>query len=207
MEGFLTQSLLVEDICRRIFIVSLDDENLGEILQISNNLSKNLKQNPFICELKKAKMDKNYLDEIRWEFNRLFVGPARPKAVAYESVYFDYHTMFGKKTMEVREFYTKVGLKVAKFDKFPDDFIGYEFEYLYFMSHKALNLDSNDEILKDKYDFLISHPCNWFDKFCELCIKESKFEIWQNFGKFLQIYLKNEVENLKEILNKSSIKD
>lgn len=207
MKEILVDSLFLEDIFRRIFIFNLDKDNLENILELVQNLNDDFKNDSFIDELQKAKMDENYLNEIRWEFNRLFVGPRRPKAVPYESVYFDYKTMFGNKTMEVREFYSKIGLRVKEFDKFPDDFIGYEFEYLYFMSHKALNAEKEDEfleIIKEKNNFLISHPLQWFDKFIDLCINSSDLKIWKDFGKFIKLYLNNEADNLKEILNLSN---
>ncbi|WP_033915654.1 TorD/DmsD family molecular chaperone [Campylobacter sputorum] len=199
----LSNSLIMEDMCRRLFLFEFDQENLEEILDISTNLSQPQINHSFINELKKAKKDSEYLNKARWEFNRLFVGPARPKAVPYESVYFDYHNMFGKKTMQVRDFYERAGLRVKKFDKFPDDFIGYEFEYLYFMSYKALN-DEDDfaKIIQEKKSFLELHPSQWFDKFIELCIKESKLEIWKNLAEFLKLYLKNEIEILHKILKK-----
>ncbi|ASM40061.1 molecular chaperone TorD family protein [Campylobacter sp. RM12327] len=207
MKEILANSLLVEDICRRIFLFDFDKKNLDEILNISINLDEIYKTHPFINDLQKAKIQE-FLDEARWEFNRLFVGPARPKAVPYESVYFDYHNMFGEKTMQVRDFYERAGLRVKKFDKFPDDFIGYEFEYLYFMSYKALN-DEDDfaKIIQEKKSFLELHPSQWFDKFIELCIKESKLEIWKNLAEFLKLYLKNEIEILNKILkNKKDLK-
>ncbi|ASM35064.1 ubiquinol cytochrome C oxidoreductase, Rieske 2Fe-2S subunit [Campylobacter sputorum subsp. bubulus] len=197
----LSNSLIMEDMCRRLFLFEFNQENLEEILDISTNLSEPQINHPFISELKKAKKDSKYLNEARWEFNRLFVGPTRPKAVPYESVYFDYHTMFGEKTMQVREFYTKAGIKI-KDDKFPDDFIGFEFEYLYFMSYKAIN-SSNDEIIKEKSDFLHSHPLNWFDQFTKLCIDESRLEIWREFAKFVRLYLENEIKILNKILKRS----
>lgn len=148
------------------------------------------------------------LDEVRYEFNSLFVGPRRPKAVPYESTYFDYKTMFGSQTMHVRQMYEASGLKVVddKFDKFPDDFIGYELQYLYFLTHQAsvkfnnANTDEFYEIIRQKSDFIVAHPSKWFNKFSECCNQAAKLEVWKNFGDFLMKYLNNESENLTKIL-------
>lgn len=122
----LSVSLSVEDFLRRFFLVELREQNLDELISLSLNFSDKFKNHDFILWLNKCKDDLNLLDELRYEFNRLFVGPRHPKAEPYESVYFDYKTMFGEKTMQVRGFYKSSGLKLSKeqFDKFPDDFIG-----------------------------------------------------------------------------------
>ena len=121
----------------------------------------------------------NLIDEIRYEFNRLFVGPKRPKAEPYESVYFDYQTMFGAKTMQVRSFYESSRLKLedAQLDKFPDDFIGYELQYLYFLSFSALKAED----------------------------EHANLDVWKSFGSFLNLYLNSEMDALKSALKDPEI--
>lgn len=200
----LEQSLCAEDFLRRIFLRPLVEENLEENLSLTDNFGKELKEHEFVSEFLKCKYEKALIDEIRYEFNLLFVGPRRPKALPYESTYFDYKTLFGKKTMEVRGFYEAAGLKVedTKFDKFPDDFIGYEFQYLYFMSFNALNKISNEnmdeffEIIRQKQEFLDSHPKQWFSEFAKRCTEASNLLAWKNFGGFLNLYLEKEIIKL-----------
>ncbi|QKF60660.1 TorD/DmsD family molecular chaperone [Campylobacter curvus] len=205
LELELNRSLCLEDFLRRLFLVELKSENLDGFLAASENLQEEFKKHKFIKEFAKCKEDKNLLDEIRYEFNTLFVGPRRPKAVPYESAYFEYKTMFSKRTMQVREFYESIGLKVEgeKFDKFPDDFIGYELEALYFLSFRALEEFKNEnearayETLKAKGEFINSHPRQWFGEFCAACNGSAKLEIWKNFGDFLTLYLQKEIKNLQ----------
>lgn len=190
-------SLFAEDIIRRVFLLELNKKNILDIINLAQNLDNKFKSSGFIVELEKVSKDDRLLDEMRWEFNTLFVGPRRPKASPYESVYFDYHLMFGKQTMEVREFYEKLGLKIKELDKFPDDYIGFEFEYLYFASYKIQNSseDQKDEIVKNKLEFIKSHPQQWFYKFGENCDKFATQPVWQNLHSFLKLYLENEIDS------------
>lgn len=206
----INSSLAVEDALRRLFLLEINERNLKEILSLSQNFDENLKAHKFIKALEEISSDVNLINETRYEFNALFVGPRRPKALPYESTYFDYKNMFGKETFEVREYYKSVGLKVEddKFDKFPDDFIGYELQYLYFVSFLALDRLSLDElsdfyeILEQKKEFIDSHPSRWFGQFASSCEKGANLQIWKSFADFLVVYLKNETENLKHILAK-----
>ena len=132
-------------------------------------------------------------------------GQPATQAEPYESVYFDYKTMFGEKTMQVRGFYESSGLKLSKeqFDKFPDDFIGYELQYLYFLSFNALQADEKekmDEILHKKYDFIRTHPFEWFYKFSSRCKEATNLEAYVSFADFLNLYLENEIEQSRALL-------
>ncbi|MBR8466102.1 molecular chaperone TorD family protein [Campylobacter sp. faydin G-140] len=203
----LSRSIYVEDLLRRLFLQELKSENLDEFLAIASNLSYKFKEHKFITELLKLKDDNDALDEARYEFNALFVGPRRPKAVPYESAYFDYKTIFGEKTMQVRGFYDSIGLKVQeeKFDKFPDDFIGFELQCLYFLSFKALKsfeVDLGDralEFARVKAEFINTHAKMWFSEFANCVNNAAKLKIWLAFGEFLNLYLQNEIINLKSV--------
>lgn len=201
----LMQSLAVEDMLRRLFLQPLNSENLDEILELTGNFAEEFKRHDFVLELEKCKNDKKILDETRYEFNTLFVGPKRPKALPYESTYFDYKTLFGNKTMQVREFYETSGLKVEndKLDKIPDDFIGFELQYLYVMSFNAIKFLGKSEfadIIQQKQNFITQHPSKWFDKFTERIMASAILPIWQSFSEFLNLYLEKESTNLKNLI-------
>ena len=74
-------------------------------------------------------------------------------------------------TFEVREFYAQVGLEVEKKDQFPDDFIGLEFQYLFYVSQlaveliKAKKIQEAKEIILVREEFLYKHPKTVVSKF------------------------------------------
>lgn len=210
----LCASITVEDFLRRLFFEELKSENLDDFLNLISEFEPKFKGSKFITEFLECKNDENLLNETRYEFNTLFVGPRRPKALPYESTYFDYKTIFGQKTMQVREIYENIGLRVErdKFDKFPDDYIGYELQALYFMSFNAIKkIDDTNEtdfinILKLKRDFINTHPAEWFSKFGQKCALSAKLDIWKNFGEFLCLYLDQEIKNLLNVPNNKGSK-
>ncbi|MGG7049195.1 MULTISPECIES: TorD/DmsD family molecular chaperone [unclassified Campylobacter] len=204
----LQNSLVIEDILRRVFLANFDEQNLVQICELADGLESKFQNHTFIAELKKCNQNKELTDEARYEYNTLFVGPRRPKALPYESAYFDYKTLFGAHTMEVREIYKQAGLRVEaeKFDKFPDDFIGYELQFLYFLSFQALGFLQNEqqekfyECLRQKAEFIDTHPSKWFLEFASRCGENAKLDIWKAFAEFLPLYLQDEQVNLTKIL-------
>ncbi|MDL0089814.1 TorD/DmsD family molecular chaperone [Campylobacter gastrosuis] len=201
-QNTIKNSLFVEDFLRRIFLQELKKQEFSEILTLCEEFEPKFKEHAFIKELCKISTDDVLLDDLRYEFNRLFVGPRRPKALPYESTYFDYKNMFGTQTFEVRAFYKRAGLRVddEQFDKFPDDYIGFELQYLYFMSYNMLAYADDDkakfeELAEQKAEFVSLHTM-WFRDFAKASSEATKLVVWKYFGEFLNLYLENEIINL-----------
>ena len=121
-----------------------------------------------------------------------------------------YTSLFGAKTMQVRSFYESSGLKLedAQLDKFPDDFIGYELQYLYFLSFSALKAEDEakfNEFLRKKAEFIAAHPSQWFYKFTARCDEHANLDVWKSFGSFLNLYLNSEMDALKSALKDPEI--
>jgi TorA maturation chaperone TorD/Pyruvate/2-oxoacid:ferredoxin oxidoreductase delta subunit len=104
------------------------------------------------------------------EFTRLFLGPERPVAYPYESVYREGKVM-GDCTVAVRQHYTAEGL--ASEDHFLPDHVAVELE---FMAHLALReaeaweRDDEDEALaclRRQEAFLSEHLGRWLPSFCQ----------------------------------------
>jgi TorA maturation chaperone TorD/Pyruvate/2-oxoacid:ferredoxin oxidoreductase delta subunit len=103
------------------------------------------------------------------EFTRLFVGPGRPVAHPYESVYREGRTM-GETTLDVRCRLAKEGL--APSGRWLPDHVAIE---LAFMAHLAArealawDADDSDEAwcqLRQQGSFLHEHLCAWLPQFC-----------------------------------------
>ncbi len=103
------------------------------------------------------------------EFTRLFLGPGRPVAHPYESVYREGRTM-GNTTLDVRQWLAGEGLTPS--DRSLPDHVGVE---LAFMSHlaacEARAWDAGDEAGAQDYvvrqgDFMREHLAVWLPQFC-----------------------------------------
>ncbi len=72
------------------------------------------------------------------EFTRLFIGPGRPSAPPWESLYREGAvTLFGRPTQEMRALYHSKGLKIERPGKQLEDHLGLE---LLFLAHCAENV-------------------------------------------------------------------
>ena len=81
-----------------------------------------------------AETDGAQRQEMKYDFNRLFVGPDVLKAPPYESCYLNpERTLMQGETMRVRAKYREAGLEIARKNVEPDDFMGFELEFLLYL--------------------------------------------------------------------------
>lgn len=205
---YIEQSCATEDFLRRLFLRELNKGNKKEFLEAIDKLSISFRNHKFSVELARIYESETLMNEMRYEFNRLFIGPFRPKAVPYESAYFLNGGLLNEITDDVCRFYNDEGLQVSanKDGKMPDDYIGFEIQFLYFLSTNAINCwqegdaGSALQILKKKQEFLINHPIKWFNEFAQAVKEKSEVEPWPIFDDFLNSYLENETKRLNIIL-------
>lgn len=189
----LTSIMAAEDFLRRLFLLKLDDENLKTLLMLVNDMPKSLQDSEFVALL--AGLSDSALDEFRWEFNSLFI--LKPKVPASQSAYCDKSEatgarMFEASTFLVRSFYERAGLSLSRelLDKFPDDFIGYELQFLYYLSFLLLDENSDKkELLAIRNEFIKDCVFTWFDEFAMACKEQANSKEWASFGDFLTLYL------------------
>lgn len=191
----------VYDLLREVFFNEWKETTINSLKEKADKLPNEFKNNLFISLL--SKLEKKDIDEVRWEYNRLFIGPQKPLAIPFESPYrSDKNLLMQKFTYEVREYYSMLGLEVKDLNHFPDDYIGFEFQYLYFISLLIANTKEKDMNLYDlinlRTSFLQNHPLEWFDKFCKAIIDNSRIELWKELAFFIK-----ELMN-QEVLNKAS---
>lgn len=106
------------------------------------------------------------LDNLEFDFNRLFVGPKRLEASPYESTYRNTdRALMQKETLAVRKFYETAGLVLCKKNSNPDDHLAIELEFICYLLENSLE----DEDCKILYqEFLKKHLFQWVEKHCEL---------------------------------------
>ncbi len=102
------------------------------------------------------------------EYAELFVGPRKPLASPYESIYLggDRH-LLNATTMAVRSVYEDQGYHVARRNQLPDDHIGLEMEFLaHLCDREAACCEAGDEggargAQKAEAAFITAHPGRW----------------------------------------------
>jgi TorA maturation chaperone TorD len=77
-------------------------------------------------------------DKARSDYVRLFIGPGKPLAPPWGSVYLSIDKLlFTEETLKVRLFYEKYGMKAAKKYQEPDDHIGLELEFIAYLAEQS----------------------------------------------------------------------
>lgn len=98
-------------------------------------------------------------DDLIWEYRRLFIGPARKAAPPWGSVYTDRESViFGKSTLDLRQWMRETGIVKQEGDGEPEDHIG---TLLLLMSWVARNKPERLD------EFLREHLLTWVPHFLE----------------------------------------
>ncbi|CZE47728.1 TorD/DmsD family molecular chaperone [Campylobacter geochelonis] len=187
------------DFLRELFFNELKHDSFEKVKIKALNLSLNLQSVDFVRHL----LNDINLDEARWEYNRLFIGPKKPPASPFESVYRSKKGLLMREfAYEVREIYANVGLEVQAKDHMPDDFLGFELQYLFYISSLARESLKNekfsqaDELIELRKEFLKEHILVWIYKFIDDIKTHSKEKIWVEFGEFLTSVFELEKKHL-----------
>ena len=164
----------------------------------------------FIDYFKKLELDKveDLVKEIRVEYARLFLGPKHIVASPYESVYTSCtRSIFGESCIQVRELYKNAGLEIeSNSSNIPEDFIGYELEFMYYLSYKALkaleenDLELVDKILKYQHYFFKEHLGKWIEPFTDNVSKNTNMEFFKILAEFTKEFITSDEKLILELV-------
>jgi TorA maturation chaperone TorD len=126
---------------------------------------------PFAAENKQAaegrKIMENWLksataeeltDKARSDYVKLFIGPGKPLAVPWGSVYLNTEgLLFTEETLKVRQFYELSGMKAVKKKSEPDDHIGLELEFIAYL----FKVDKADAAREFAEKFIVPWISQW----------------------------------------------
>lgn len=145
--------------------------------------------------------------EIKVEYARLFFGPKRIPASPYESVYRTVKKhMFGETTIQVRRLYENAGLEIEKKNNVPDDFIGFELEFMYYLSYETVKAikDENEEMLEKllKYQnhFLKEHLTVWIGKFTKNIVDNTTIDYFKVTANCINGFIEDDYNFLSNLL-------
>lgn len=114
-------------------------------------------------------------DAMTWEFRRLFVGPAAKAAPAWGSVYTDRdQVMFGKSTLDLREWMRAHGVVRLGDHRDPEDHIGLMLALMAWLAeHRPELLD----------EFLREHLLTWSGHFCDVVVAETSHPFYEGLAR------------------------
>jgi TorA maturation chaperone TorD/NAD-dependent dihydropyrimidine dehydrogenase PreA subunit len=137
------------------------------------------------------------------EFTRLFLGPGRPVAHPYESVYREGQTM-GATTLDVRRRLVEEGL--APGGPWLPDHVAIE---LAFMAHLAArealawDADDSDEAwcqLRQQGSFLQEHLCAWLPQFCRRILAGRPMVYYAELAQRAETFVANDAAKIRDWL-------
>jgi TorA maturation chaperone TorD len=125
------------------------------------------------------------------EFTRLFVGPA--PVPLYESVYRSSSGLvMQEETLAVRKKYLEAGLVVRPERSFPDDHIGAELEFVFYLCQKASETEKVEELfpwLQRQQVFFQDHLNRWVPLLCDRVFQEAESPYFQGVAKMTKGFI------------------
>jgi len=126
------------------------------------------------------------IQELALEFARLFIGPTNPPAIPYASFYLsESHTLMTDETIDVRKRYLDAGMAVKDLYSIPDDHIGIELEFIYYLTQKTIELFERGEreeasrLFELRSDFLKEHMAKWLPIFTDKVIEFAQNDFYK----------------------------
>jgi TorA maturation chaperone TorD len=162
------------DLLRRFFIGGLTDEFLAIVggidavdLDGASPTSAGLGRMIHAVEVGIAESDQ-FGEKLRIEYTRLFEGPGQMPVVPFASFHLSRSkALMTQDTLSVRASYLEAGLAVEALNQEPDDYIGIELEFLWFLTREALlalqagDIDAAHKRLAQRYAFVDGHFQRW----------------------------------------------
>ena len=110
------------------------------------------------------------------EFTRLLVGPS--PIPLYESLYRSQSGLvMQEETLAVRRMYLKAGLVVHPDRSFPDDHIGAELEFVFYLCQRAVETKGEEQqmaLLRMQQKFFQEHLVLWITPLCDRLFEEAE---------------------------------
>jgi TorA maturation chaperone TorD len=150
--------------------------------------------------------DKSFVDNLRSEYTRLFIGPASLPSPPWESVHKSGEKLLmQKETLEVRMIYKRNGFVSKAYPHEPDDHIGIELDFMYRLSGRISesletdNLERASSLISEQQAFLAEHLLAWVGKFATGLKKHKADSFYAITAMFLDAFLNADKDILTEL--------
>ena len=129
--------------------------------------------------------------DLRLEFTRLFVGPT--PLPLYESVYrSESGLLMQEETLSVRKKYLEAGLVVHPERSFPEDHIGAELEFVFYLCRRTAESQpgsQQESLLKMQQKFFQEHLVRWVSPMCDRLFQEARSTYFKGVAKMTQGFI------------------
>lgn len=149
----------------------------------------------------------DYIEHLRDEYTRLFVGPMEMDAPPWESIYLGEEGMlFQESTLKVRECYRRFGLLPEEYPRVADDSLALELGFMAELARRSAavfesgDTDTLELTLRGARDFLTEHLLLWVPKLAERLDKAGG-RFYPRLAHILDRFLKKDLETVNDLLS------
>lgn len=125
------------------------------------------------------------ISDLQLEFTRLFIGPF--PVPLYESVYRSKSgLLMQEETLAVRKKYMQAGLVVNPKESLPDDHIGTELEFIFYLCQKVAQVEEGEDreiLLRIQQDFFREHLALWVSSLGDRLFQEAQSGYFKGVAK------------------------
>lgn len=161
----------------------------------------------FAAGMEEKRKDADFLNQLRHEYMRLFIGPEKLIAPPWESVYRSKEgLLFQGSTLTVREIYRKEGYLPEGYPNVPDDSLALELNFMTRMAAKsleALRNDQADEFIRTltvQESFLRFHLLYFVPKLLERMEESSLRLLYPQMTKILLAFAQIDLELVQDMM-------
>lgn len=184
----LSRPLLITDMLRRLFLFGPSEAVLGLALAAAeaNGGSGSLASAvTALCDAIDTGIEggEEWMSDLSVEWTRLIVGPAQTPAVPYASFYLsETRLVMTEETLAVRRQYLDAGLALHHDVRLPDDHLGIELDFLYFLEREIVIAGALGDVSKAGetrarcVEFVGGHLAKWAPRFAADLINASRFD-------------------------------
>ncbi|BCB96220.1 dehydrogenase [Dissulfurispira thermophila] len=137
-----------------------------------------------------------WLEELALEYARLFIGPKNPPAVPYASFYLsESHSLMTEETIDVRKRYLEANMAVKNLYSIPDDHIGIELEFIYYLTQKIIELfeqgqrEDASRLFEIRSNFLSEHVSQWVPFFSDKVLDSTQEDFYKGAALILRFLI------------------
>ena len=160
----------------------------------------------FLEKIREELSDPEWLEKVRDEYTRLFIGPDKLVAPPWESVYLSEDaTLFQAVTLEVRETYRAFGLLPEAYPHVADDSLALELAFMSKLAERTLEDFHNGDqegmarLLENQESFLKKHLLRWVPKFLDRMKKANPQLLYPQLSLVTDAFIKRDCDTLMEL--------
>jgi TorA maturation chaperone TorD len=194
----LREELYLYNLLRQVFLKEPTRELIEDLSEVDtpdetdDDIEAGLKLIIMSCKNNTERIN-SWLEDLAIEYARLFIGPQSPPAVPYASFYLsESHSLMTDETIDVRKRYLEAGMAVKNLYSIPDDHIGIELEFVYYLTQKIIELfeqgqrEDASRLFEIRSDFLSDHMALWLPRFADKVLESTQEDFYRGAAYLLR---------------------